>query len=243
MATQSIILAAGLGSRLKEITKVTPKSLIEINEEAILERHIKFIIEAGIKKIVIVIGYKSEKFLYLKEKFKDANIEFVINHRYSEFNTLYSLNLVSDHLTDDTYISTADIYLMENVYKKYEEKNHSFYLLRKNEEKFEKCEWTAVVDENNKILEVNTTSYIGNTYTGISFWKKNELDRIKAKMTDVNWNDKSIVKSYWDELLLDELGRIDLYAKFLDDTKEIFEIDDMEDLNILKREVSKIDKI
>lgn len=47
---QSIILAAGLGSRLKEITKITPKSLIEINEQPILERNIEFMIEAGIKK-------------------------------------------------------------------------------------------------------------------------------------------------------------------------------------------------
>ena len=49
---QSIILAAGLGSRLREITKVTPKSLIEINEQPILERNIEFMIEAGIEKII-----------------------------------------------------------------------------------------------------------------------------------------------------------------------------------------------
>lgn len=230
---QAIILAAGLGSRLKEVTKVTPKPLIAVNNQPIIERNIEFMIEAGIERIVIVLGYMKDKFIYLKEKYKNIDIEFVYNAGYKEYNTIYSLFCAKEYLNCSTYITTADIYLKSNLYLNYTDKN-SFYILKRHIDSLEKEEWAAKFDDNKRIFDVEMHSYSGNTYTGISFWNTNDANFIKSKLSQIDWSNNNFKKKYWDEILLNELNNICVYAKILDNNDEIYEIDDMDDLNSLK---------
>ena len=58
---RAIILAAGMGTRLRPITLTTPKSLIEIGEETLIERQIRFLKEKGIDDVIVVTGYLAEK--------------------------------------------------------------------------------------------------------------------------------------------------------------------------------------
>ena len=81
----AIILAAGLGSRFKDITKKEHKSLLKIGGKPNLERTIEYLTDAKVEKIIIVVGYLKEKFDYLKEKYGDI-IEFVYNDKYREYN-------------------------------------------------------------------------------------------------------------------------------------------------------------
>ena len=64
---RAIILAAGMGTRLRPITLTTPKSLIKIGNETLIERQIHFLREKGIDEIIIVTGHLAEKFEFLKE--------------------------------------------------------------------------------------------------------------------------------------------------------------------------------
>ena len=64
---RAILLAAGMGTRLRPLTLTTPKSLVKVNGQPILERQIEFLKEKGINEIIIVTGYLKEKFDYLKE--------------------------------------------------------------------------------------------------------------------------------------------------------------------------------
>ena len=75
----AIILAAGLGSRLKELTKNKHKALFEIEGVPNIERTINFLHEINIKEIYIITGYLSEQFEYLKDKF---NVELIKNNNY-----------------------------------------------------------------------------------------------------------------------------------------------------------------
>jgi len=71
---KAIILAAGLGSRIKKLNLSKPKCLIEVGGISILERLINQFLKNGIKKIDIITGYKS---ILIKKKFnKIANIKF-----------------------------------------------------------------------------------------------------------------------------------------------------------------------
>ena len=54
---QVVVMAAGLGSRLKELTKETPKPLLKVNGKPMLETNIEYMIDAGIDRVVIIIGY------------------------------------------------------------------------------------------------------------------------------------------------------------------------------------------
>ena len=57
----AIILAAGRGERLKPITDKIPKSLVKIDGETLLERHFKMLIQAGISKVIINLGWLGDQ--------------------------------------------------------------------------------------------------------------------------------------------------------------------------------------
>lgn len=103
----AIILAAGLGSRLKPLTKEVPKPLVKVNGLSLIERQIYLLKEAGICEIIIVIGYMSDKFKFLEKKY---NVKLIYNNKYKEYNNIYSLYLAQDYL-NNTYILEGDVYL------------------------------------------------------------------------------------------------------------------------------------
>ena len=66
---KAIILAAGLGTRLRPMTENTPKALVQVNQKPLIEYQIEFLKEKGINDIIIIVGYLKEQFDYLKEKY------------------------------------------------------------------------------------------------------------------------------------------------------------------------------
>lgn len=230
---QVIVMAAGLGSRLKELTKETPKPLLKVNEKPILETNIEYMIKGGIDRAVIIVGYLKEKFYYLKEKYKgQIEIEFVVNERYADFNTIRSMYCARTFFECDSYFTTADNFLMVNLYQKYQA-DHSFYLLRPYQH-FAKEEWTVELDDQLKFLNVNLHGRDGCSYSGVSFWTKADLQYIREKLEEVDWEDERTPKMYWDNVLLPHLEQFAVYAKILEDNSEFYEIDDQEDLLTLE---------
>ncbi len=232
---QGIILAAGLGSRLREITRVTPKSLLKINGQPLLERNIEFMIEAGAKRIVLVTGYKAEQFEYLEKKYKHA-VEFIrmTNEQYATSNTVSSLYCVRNYFDKDSYITTADIYLRDNPYVKYTGRTN-FYILRPVAS-YEKPDWIATLNDQNRIVSVDQKGIYGHSYTGCSFWTKDGLAFIRSSLEKINWNNPAERNQYWDELVLPHFDTFGVYAKVLEDNAEIYEFDDMSDIMKFEKE-------
>lgn len=90
---RAIILAAGMGTRLRPITLTTPKSLIEIGEETLIERQIRFLKEKGIDDVIVVTGYLAEKFEFLREKYQ---VTLIHNDKYDVYNNFYTMFLVKE---------------------------------------------------------------------------------------------------------------------------------------------------
>ncbi len=102
---KAIILAAGVGSRIKPLTDNCPKSLLKVGDNTILEMMISHIQDCGINEIIIVVGYLKEQIKdYVKTKFLDLNVNFVTNDKYAETNTGYSLMLVKNFIRDSGFI-------------------------------------------------------------------------------------------------------------------------------------------
>lgn len=75
----AIILAGGLGSRLKSLTRCIPKPMVEINGKPFLSYLIKLLSDQGIKEIILSVGYKSEAIrAYFKDRFEDVIIKYAI---------------------------------------------------------------------------------------------------------------------------------------------------------------------
>ena len=97
----NIILAASQGS-LGDLTKETPKTLLEVNGKSLLATQIDEFNQVGIKDITVVRGFA-------KEKIKLNNIQTKDNDLYAETKELYSLYLAKDEIKDNTVISYGDI--------------------------------------------------------------------------------------------------------------------------------------
>ncbi|MFT4864923.1 MAG: choline kinase [Ilumatobacter sp.] len=95
--TTAIILAAGLGSRIRPLTDNRPKTLLTVGNVTILERMLTGIQANDIDQVVIVLGYLHEQIeAFVNETFPNLSVQFVINSRYDETNTGYSLLLAAD---------------------------------------------------------------------------------------------------------------------------------------------------
>ena len=112
----AIIVAAGFGSRLRPLTYSTPKPLIEVFNQPMIEKNIEFLLEKGIDDINVIVGYAKERFEYLREKYQ--GVKLIYNEKYNEYNNIYSLYLVKDYLEDSYIIEGAFLYNKKIVTKK-----------------------------------------------------------------------------------------------------------------------------
>ena len=108
----AIIMAAGTASRFVPLSEETPKGLLEVRGEILIERQIKQLQEAGVSDITIVLGYKAELFQYLSPKF---DVQLVYNEDYNIYNNTASMIRVVDRL-GDSFICCSDHYFAENVF-------------------------------------------------------------------------------------------------------------------------------
>ncbi|MDO4614377.1 MAG: aminotransferase class I/II-fold pyridoxal phosphate-dependent enzyme [Lachnospiraceae bacterium] len=114
---QAIILAAGMGKRLKELTQNNTKCMVKVNGVTLIERVLRQIEKQNVSRIVLVVGYEREK---LKEFIATLNIQtpivYVENPVYDKTNNIYSLALASDYLVaEDTLLFESDIIIEDSI--------------------------------------------------------------------------------------------------------------------------------
>ena len=142
----AVIMAAGTSSRFAPLSYELPKALIEVKGEILIERQIRQLRKVGIEEIIIVTGYKSEQFEYLKDKF---NVKLVHNKDYLTKNNNASIYVVKDYLKN-SYVCSADNYFTVNPFES--EVDYSYYsaLYANGNTK----EWCLEYDENDIICKV-----------------------------------------------------------------------------------------
>ena len=117
---QAVILAAGMGKRLSELTKGNTKCMIEVGGETLISRLLRQLDKHALSKIILVVGYKAQELKdYLATLQVQTPIEFVENTVYDKTNNIYSLYLAKDHLTtEDTLLFESDLILEDAVISK-----------------------------------------------------------------------------------------------------------------------------
>ena len=101
---KAIILAAGKGTRLNGVD-LKPKCLFEVGGQTLLARQIATLRELHVNDIVIVLGFEAERIRRLYEH----TASFVINSRFEETSSLYSLWLAKEHLLDGFVVLNCDV--------------------------------------------------------------------------------------------------------------------------------------
>lgn len=95
----AVILAAGIGNRLRPLPEDMPKCLVEVGEKPILFRQLTSLEEYHIEDVWIVVGYREELIRkYVQENFPHLNVRFILNNDFATTNTLYSLALAASKI-------------------------------------------------------------------------------------------------------------------------------------------------
>lgn len=112
---KAVILAAGLGSRLRPITNEVPKCMVPVNGIRIIDKQIDNLLKAGIKDIFVVSGYKHEVLdSHLKERY--PFIQIVYNQRYDQTNNMYSLYLTLKYIKGNEFLlMNSDVYYDDSI--------------------------------------------------------------------------------------------------------------------------------
>ena len=184
----AIILAAGFGMRMVPINLTTPKALLEVNGERLIDRLISQLHEAGVKDIIVVVGFMKESFEYLIDEY---GVELVVNPDYASSNNLHSLSLVSDRI-HNTYIIPCDIWCDSNPFSATE--LYSWYMVS------DLIEEESSVRVNRKMELVTIPEKdAGNAMIGISYLLEPEAgivrDRLKAM------DDEKHADQFWEAAL------------------------------------------
>lgn len=187
----AVILAAGFGMRMVPINLSTPKALLEVKGERLIERLIEQLHEAGVKDITVVVGFMKEAFEYLID---EKGVKLVVNDQYGVRNNLYSLGLVAEKL-GNTYIVPGDVWCEVNPFNKNE--LYSWYMV--SEEKDEQSD--VRVNRKMQLVRVRENE-AGNKMIGISYI-------LKEDATGLTKNIKNLISSgrydqaFWEEALYD----------------------------------------
>ena len=185
----AIILAAGFGMRMVPINTETPKALLEVNGEVLIERTIKQLHEVGIKDIYVVVGFMKEKFEYLIDEY---GVELIVNNEYATKNNLHSLALIVDRISN-TYIIPGDVWSDRNPFRKNE--LYSWYMVS------DLVDDDSDVRVNRKMELVRVSEKSGgNAMIGISYLVGEQAEIVKERIYSLMTN-KRYDGAFWEETL------------------------------------------
>lgn len=105
LVTKAIILAAGVGSRLRPLTDDRPKCLLDVGGRTILDHQVASLHRCGVDDIVMVLGYQGDRI----RTHLGAAARYVDNPRYEQTNSLYSLWLARAELASGALILNSDV--------------------------------------------------------------------------------------------------------------------------------------
>ncbi len=161
----AIIMAAGMSTRFVPLSLEKPKGLLVVKNEVLIERQIEQLQEAGIRNIVIVLGYKKEAFFYLEQKY--TGLKILINPEFNTKNNTHTLYLARQY-TGNSYICSSDDYFEENPFEEYVYR--SYYSAIHVTEKTN--EWYMIPDAKGNIARVEKSGRDGFIMLGHVYWDR-----------------------------------------------------------------------
>ena len=239
----AIIMAAGTASRFAPLSYEMPKSLIEVKGEVLIERQIRQLKEAGIKQIIIVVGYMKEKFRYLKDKY---GVILVENPEYDTRNNTGSINVVKQYM-HNSYLCSSDNYFRVNPFET--EVDDAYYAAVYSQGKTN--EWCLHEDEKGYIDDFTVGGENSWYMLGHTFWSE-EFSRTFIELLEKEYDLKETADNLWETFYHKHLDVLRMKIRKYPDNV-IYEFDTLDELrefdnsyvtdtrsHILKKLVSKL---
>ena len=192
---RAVFLAAGFGSRLIPVTLSTPKPLVRVKGQRIIDTLIDAVIKAGIEDIYIVRGYLGDQFDTLLKKY--PNIKFIDNPSYNETNNISSAYLAR-HLLAGSYVFEADLLLYNPaLITKYQYCTNYLGVPTERTD-----DWCFITDGAGYIKKMSIGGTNCHHMYGLSYWTAEDGALLAECIEKVYDNVPGGKERYWDEVAL-----------------------------------------
>lgn len=187
---RAVILAAGFGMRMVPINTETPKGLLQVHGERLMDRLIRQLHQALIRDIRVVVGFLKEQYEYLIDEF---GVELVVNPDYARKNNLHSVDRVRSALSD-CYVVPCDLYCTENPFRTHE--FYSWYMVSEAPAP----DSTVRVNRKQALIPVSEN---GNRMIGICYLTADDGRKVSEKVHALCL-DSRMDGAFWEEALYAE---------------------------------------
>ena len=226
---RAIIVAAGKGTRIPEVTNHVPKCLIKLGDKTLIEREMDMLYEVGIKDITVVIGHLA----HMIEELLSNKVDYVFNPFYSITNSLVSLWFAKERMKDGFVYLHSDIIFEASVIEK--------ILLDQNEiclavqRKMTDEEDMKVRVERERIVEINKAIPLDKAYgefIGIAKFEGEGVNKLQKALDKIIRTED--LNAYFESAVQYLIENREA-AYFIDSADSFYaEIDYLEDLEKLK---------
>ncbi|HHW10827.1 MAG TPA: NTP transferase domain-containing protein [Firmicutes bacterium] len=227
---KALILAAGMGTRLRPITETLPKTMVPVLGEPMVQRQIRFLREIGIDEITVVTGYLAEKLAPLKRQY---GVRLVHNPRFNVWQNLYSLYVAREYL-EDTYILEGDVYLVRNFLDG-EIRESAYFSGIKTDFQHE---WVLEYDDQDRVTHISVHGGSGYIMSGVSYWTAADGQTIRELLEEAVAK-PGFETMFWDDLIKDNLSRFRVAIRRIA-SDDWFEIDTVAELEALERRLANV---
>ena len=237
---QAIILAAGMGKRLGDLTRSNTKCMVEVNGVALIDRALTLLSRLDLSRVILVIGYEGDKLrAHVGDCYKGLKITYIENPVYDKTNNIYSLSLAKKELQeDDTLLIESDLIFEGRLLDKLVDNPYPNLALVDKYETWMDGTMVKLDDDNNIVNFVPKKAFrydeVDSYYKTVNIYKfsrdflKNSYVPFLEAYTKALGNNE-----YYEQVLrvITLLDKCDLKALPLHGEKW-YEIDDIQDLDI-----------